>query len=149
MNLQVTVLKILVSYPDGFAPMAELKRDMAILATSGPDWAERTKRLAARVPDLDIFSQQLIERVNGGWRITERGRAVLNVMEARSIPTEVKPEIEVTAAETPKSVLTQSLPVEEGRGQREPRQRRRLPGTEGAPPDLSPAFFILRKAIRG
>lgn len=55
MNFQVTVLKILVSYPDGFAPMAELKSDMAILATSGRDWAERTKRMVARVPNLDIF----------------------------------------------------------------------------------------------
>lgn len=42
MNFQVTVLKILVSYPGGFALMADLKRDMAILATSGNDWAERT-----------------------------------------------------------------------------------------------------------
>jgi hypothetical protein len=33
-NFQVTVLKILVSYPDGFAAMEYLKRDMAILATS-------------------------------------------------------------------------------------------------------------------
>jgi hypothetical protein len=33
-NFQVTVLKILVSYPDGFAVMADLKRDMAILATN-------------------------------------------------------------------------------------------------------------------
>ena len=39
MNFQVTVLKILVSYPDGFAVMADLKRDMAILATSGRDWS--------------------------------------------------------------------------------------------------------------
>jgi hypothetical protein len=54
-NLQVTVLKILVSYPDGFALMAELKRDMAILATSGPEWTERTKRLASLMPNLDIF----------------------------------------------------------------------------------------------
>jgi hypothetical protein len=54
-NFQVTVLKVLVSYPDGFAAMADLKRDMAILATSGRDWAERTKRLAARVPDLYIY----------------------------------------------------------------------------------------------
>lgn len=46
MNFQVTVLKVLVSYPDGFAVMADLKRDMAILATSGRDWAERTKRSA-------------------------------------------------------------------------------------------------------
>ncbi|MET4717288.1 hypothetical protein ABIF63_001394 [Bradyrhizobium japonicum] len=47
---------------------------MAILATSERDWAERTKRLAARPPDLDIFSQGLVERLNGGWRITEKGR---------------------------------------------------------------------------
>jgi len=40
-NFQVTVLKILVSYPDGFALMADVKRDMAILATRGRDWADR------------------------------------------------------------------------------------------------------------
>ncbi|WIW50223.1 hypothetical protein ML401_37905 (plasmid) [Bradyrhizobium sp. 62B] len=88
MNLQVTVLKILVSYPDGFAPMAELRRDMAILATSGRDWAERTRRLAARVPNLDIFSQKLIGRINGGWRITDKGRTILEVMEARPVRAE-------------------------------------------------------------
>ena len=84
MNFQVTVLKILVSYPDGFAVMADLKRDMAILATSGRDWSDRTKRLAARVPELDIFSHGLVERLNGGWRITEKGRAVLELMEAKA-----------------------------------------------------------------
>ena len=89
MNFQVTVLKILVSYPDGFATMADLKRDMAILATSGRDWADRTKRLAMRVPELDIFSQGLIERLDGGWRITAKGRAVLALMEAR--PSEAEP----------------------------------------------------------
>jgi hypothetical protein len=72
-----------VSYPDGFAVMADLKRDMAILATSGSDWADRTKRLAARVPDLDIFSQGLVERESGGWKITAKGRLVLEFMEAR------------------------------------------------------------------
>nr|WP_249810930.1 hypothetical protein [Bradyrhizobium sp. 164] len=71
--------------------MADLKRDMAILATSGPDWAERTKRFAARVPGLDIFSQGLIERLNGGWRITDKGRAVLDVMEARHQAPETRP----------------------------------------------------------
>jgi hypothetical protein len=82
-NFQVTVLKILVSYPDGFAVMADLKYDMAILATSGRDWTDRTKRLAARVPDLDIFSQGLVERESGGWKITAKGRLVLEFMEAR------------------------------------------------------------------
>jgi len=47
-NFHVTVLKILVSYPDGFAVMEDLKRDMAILATGGREWADRTRRLAAR-----------------------------------------------------------------------------------------------------
>src|SRR4051794_32611376 len=61
-NFHVTVLKILVSYPDGFAAMEDLKRDMAILATSGRDWTERTRRLGGRVPALDIFSQGLIDR---------------------------------------------------------------------------------------
>ncbi|MET4788370.1 hypothetical protein ABIF64_000548 [Bradyrhizobium japonicum] len=56
---------------------------MAILATRGRDWAERTKRLAARPPDLDIFSQGLVERLNGGWRITEKGRGLLEFIEAR------------------------------------------------------------------
>jgi len=91
-NFQVTVLKILVSFPDGFAVMADLKRDMAILATSGRDWSERTKRLAARVPDLDIFSQALVERLNGGWRITEKGRSLLDFMESRSSGPQTAPD---------------------------------------------------------
>ena len=97
MNFQVTVLKILVSYPDGFAVMADLKRDMAILATSGRDWAERTKRLAARVPDLDIFPQGLVERLNAGWRITEKGRGLLEFMEAQ--PSKPDPARELPVAE--------------------------------------------------
>ena len=82
MNFQVTVLKILVSYPQGFASLEDLKRDMAILATSGKEWSERTKRLAARVPKLEIFSQGLVERLDAGWRITQQGRSVLTMMEA-------------------------------------------------------------------
>lgn len=125
MNFQVTVLKILVSYPDGFAVMAELKRDMAILATSGRDWAERTKRLASRVPGLDLFSQGLVERLNGGWRITEKGRDVLEFMEARRSKPEAQP-VEATVPEPPKSAtpLLRS-PAEAGRRRRERRQRRR------------------------
>lgn len=119
MNLQVTVLKILVSYPDGFALMADLKRDMAILATSGRDWAERTRRLGSLVPDLDIFSQALIERMNGGWRITQKGRAVLEFMEARpSCPEPAKDPPEFSSPAAPLPVLARS-------GRRGRRQRRR------------------------
>ncbi|WP_426441022.1 hypothetical protein [Bradyrhizobium genosp. P] len=122
MNFQVTVLKILVSYPDGFAVMADLKRDMAILATSGADWTARTKRLAAGVRDLDIFSQALVERLNGGWRITEKGRAMLEVMEARSRD----PEPKAAPTEPPgPAVRALRLPEQRMRRRRERRQRRR------------------------
>ncbi|GLR89016.1 hypothetical protein [Bradyrhizobium iriomotense] len=123
MNFQVTVLKILVSYPDGFAVMADLKRDMAILATSGRDWAERTKRLAARGPDLDIFSQALVERLNGGWRITEKGRAVLELMEAR--PSEAEPERQASDAEPSPPAAAARLPASTRLGRDQRRQRRR------------------------
>lgn len=124
MNFQVTVLKILVSYPDGFAVMADLKRDMAILATSGRDWAERTKRLAARVPDLDIFSQALVERLNGGWRITEKGRSVLDFVEARPSELQAKrkePPVERPAAAEPAPRLLASTRA--ARSQRLQRRR--------------------------
>ncbi|UPK40789.1 hypothetical protein IVB18_50115 (plasmid) [Bradyrhizobium sp. 186] len=125
MNFQVTVLKILVSYPGGFASIADLKRDMAILATSGKDWAERTKRLASRVPDLDIFSQGLIERLNGGWRITDKGRSVLDLMEARPGANEPQRVEEVRPAPPKPAVPPQRLPAESDPRRRERRQRRR------------------------
>ncbi|MGY4335041.1 hypothetical protein ACVWWG_009509 [Bradyrhizobium sp. LB7.2] len=124
MNFQVTVLKILVSYPDGFASMPDLKRDMAILATSGPDWAARTKRLGARVPELDLFSQRLVERLNGGWRITEKGRAVLELMEPRPHMHQVQPE-DTRAPELLSPVPAGSLPVELRRREPERLGRRR------------------------
>lgn len=123
MNFQVTVLKILVSYPDGFAVMADLKRDMAILATSGRDWAERTKRLAARVADLDIFSQALVERLNGGWRITEKGRAVLELMEAR--PSETESERQGVGSEPWPTMPAARIPVSARLARDQRRQRRR------------------------
>ncbi len=128
MNFQVTVLKILVSYPDGFAAMEDLKRDMAILATSGQDWADRTKRLAARVPDLDIWSQGLVERVSGGWRLTSKGREVLEVMEDRSASPDPVPAVMIgetasVSVEAPVPALRQ--PADRARRRRERRERRR------------------------
>jgi hypothetical protein len=65
-SFQVTVLKILASHPDGWASMADLKRDMAILATSGREWSERTNRLASGFSDVSIFAQGMVVRVDGG-----------------------------------------------------------------------------------
>lgn len=125
-NFQVTVLKVLISYPDGFATIVDLKRDVAILATSGRDWAERTKRLAARAPGLDIFSQGLVERLNGGWRITDKGRSIIEVMEARpAAPTDTPPPFPVIDESTPAAVPTKAPSTATDRRKRDRKRRRR------------------------
>src|ERR1700736_337746 len=77
MSFQITVLKVLAGHPAGRASLADLRRAVAILISSGTDWTTRTKRLAARAPDLDIFSQSFVLRDNTGWQITDAGRAFL------------------------------------------------------------------------
>ena len=57
MSFQITVLKVLDGYPCGRASIDELRRAVAILMLSGTEWTDRTKLLAARVPDLNIFGQ--------------------------------------------------------------------------------------------
>jgi hypothetical protein len=128
-NFQVTVLKVLVSYPGGFAVMDDIKRDMALLATSGRDWADRTKRLAARVPDLDIFSQGLIDRESGGWKITDKGRSVLEFMEAR---TGFDQANEAVPAETVDAPVPPLPPLVERAKRRRERRERRREGRERA-----------------
>nr|WP_249787125.1 MULTISPECIES: hypothetical protein [unclassified Bradyrhizobium] len=108
--------------------MADLKRDMAILATSGRDWADRTRRLAARAPDLDIWSQGLVERINGGWRLTSKGREVLEFMEARasSEPVQVAAvggTTQPVAERAPVPPIRQ--PTDRGKRRRERREGRR------------------------
>jgi hypothetical protein len=80
-SLQIAILKVLVSHPEGRATIAALNSDLSILNTSGPDWTNRLKRLAARAPDLDIFGQKLILRDSCGWQITPEGRAFLDGLE--------------------------------------------------------------------
>jgi hypothetical protein len=87
MSFQITILKVLAGHPEGRASLADLKRAMAILITSGSDWTDRTKRLAARAPDLDIFSQSFVLRDNAGWQITDAGRAFLDFLQTPIQPT--------------------------------------------------------------
>jgi hypothetical protein len=105
-NFQVTILKVLVSYPDGFASLADVKRDIAILVTSGREWSERANKLAARFPGLEIFAQGLIERRDGGWRITDAGRSALDLMEKKPATPEA-----VQAQITPPEPLPAALPL--------------------------------------
>ena len=81
MSLQIAILKVLVSHPEGRATIAALNSDLCILNTSGQDWSDRLRRLAARAPGLDIFGQRLVLRDNFGWQITPEGRAFLDRLE--------------------------------------------------------------------
>ena len=81
MSLQIAILKVLVSHPEGRATIAALNSDLSILNTSGSDWTDRLRRLAARAPGLDIFGQRLILRDSSGWQITPEGRAFLDWLE--------------------------------------------------------------------
>jgi hypothetical protein len=80
-NFQVSILKILASYPNGLATLTDIKRDLAFLATSGADWANYSKRLASALPSLDIFSLGFVQRYSFGWRLTAKGAAALELME--------------------------------------------------------------------
>ena len=81
MSFQITILKVLAGHPGGRASLADLRRAVAILISSGSDWTNRTKRMAARAPGLDIFGQALVLRDDSGWQITEAGRALLASVE--------------------------------------------------------------------
>jgi len=100
---------------------------MAILATSGRDWADRTKRLAAKAPDLDIWSQGLVERLSGGWKITAKGRAVLDLMEARPAASEAGqvPAVEDSIAASKSPISTLRQPAGRAKRRRERREGRR------------------------
>ena len=82
MSFQITVLKVLAGHPEGRASIADLTRYVSILISSGTDWTNRTKRLAARAPKLDIFADLLVLRDVNGWHITEGGRQFLASLEA-------------------------------------------------------------------
>jgi hypothetical protein len=90
-SFQLTILKILAGHPEGHASVADLKRYAVVLTSSGPEWAQRMRRLAARAPDLDIFTGGYVVRHDSGWQITETGREFLRVLEAPAADFMVEP----------------------------------------------------------
>jgi hypothetical protein len=89
-SFQITVLKVLAGHPEGRASIADLTRYVSILISSGTDWANRTKRLAARAPKLDIFADSFVLRDDNGWHITDGGRQFLASLEA-PLPVAAEP----------------------------------------------------------
>jgi hypothetical protein len=81
-SIQVAILKVLASHDSGRATTASLKRDIAILATSGPEWNARMRRLSGRVPTIDILASGHVLWDGDGWQITAEGRGFLRALEA-------------------------------------------------------------------
>ena len=122
MSFQITILKVLAGHPEGRASLADLRRAVAILISSGTDWTNRTKRLAARVPDLDIFVQSFVLRDDAGWQITDAGRALLASIEKPApmmTPRDQGLEIVVTLTPVPASPPVRLAAV----SRRRPRRR--------------------------
>lgn len=82
MSFQITILKVLAGHPNGRASIAELTRYVSILMSSGSDWTDRMRRLAARAPKLQIFADAFVLRDDSGWCITDSGRQFLAMLEA-------------------------------------------------------------------
>ena len=95
LSIQVVILKILASHHSGCATLSSLNRDIAILTASGNEWKARIRRLAARVPAIDIFGNEYVIRSDDGWQITAAGREFLAMLEGvtqDNLPQEEKPE---------------------------------------------------------
>ena len=110
MSIQVAILKVLASHGNGRATLASLKRDIVILTASGGDWSARLKRLAGRVPSIDIFGSFYVLRDDEGWEITAEGRDFLRALEAvtqdnLAVETEPPASPDSIAAERPPGAL--------------------------------------------
>jgi hypothetical protein len=119
------VLKVLAGHPDGRLSVDDLKRALAILMCSGPEWTDRTKRMLARAPGLDIFSQKLVIRDTRGWQITDAGRTLLAAIEKPA--TAPLAEEAPTAAEEPMYSTSAPLPALNVSRRRGLLRRRRRP----------------------
>ena len=82
MSIQVAILKVLASHGSGRATTESLKQDIALLATSGPEWNARMRRLAGRVHAVDIVASGYVTCDREGWQITDAGREFLYSLEA-------------------------------------------------------------------
>jgi hypothetical protein len=123
-SFQITILKVLAGSPGGRLPLADLRHDVALLMTSGRDWADRMKRVAARAPDLDMFSQAFVLREPTGWQITAAGREFLVSVEKPAPPLEPPVEAVSTPVDPPKVAAPAPRIGVNPRRQRQ-RQRRR------------------------
>jgi hypothetical protein len=127
-SFQLSILKILAGQPGGRASLDVVKQYLAVFYSSGSDWTARMKGLAARVPDLDIFGQNLIAREPGEWIITAKGRALLREIEDLSVAVAEPRTLDGFIAQTElaemKTATTQTARADDRRRRRHRRRTR-------------------------
>ena len=127
MSFQITILRVLAGHVDGRASVTELTRYVSILMSSGSDWTDRMRRLAARAPKLEIFADSFVLRDSRGWCITVSGRQFLASLEA-PIPASEEEE----QPSRPRATVVTAL------GQAQPMVRLVVDNTRTSQPALSP-----------
>ncbi|MCK1440741.1 hypothetical protein IVA77_23755 [Bradyrhizobium sp. 136] len=129
LSFQLTILKVLDGHPSGRATLEELKRYLAVLMTSGPEWTARMKRMETRAGgSVDIFGKKLIVREPGEWRITDAGRAFLAALEHP--PAEHEPTLDELIDDAP----SRGPPPLSNTPQRRVNDRKGRPGRRGRTP---------------
>jgi hypothetical protein len=127
-SLQITILKVLAGHPDGRASVTELTRYVSVLMSSGSDWTNRMRRLAARAPKLEIFADAFVLRDDRGWCISDSGRQFLASLEA---PIPAHQEEQEQPSEPCVTVVTAPSQVQ-------PVLRLIVDNTRTSPPGLGP-----------
>lgn len=127
-SFQITILKVLAGHPEGRASVAELTRYVSILISSGSDWTDRMRRLAARAPKLEIFADGFVLRNDHGWCITDPGRQFLASLEA-PIPALAEEQVQPSG---PRVTVVTAL------NQAQPTLRLVVDNTRTSQPDLGP-----------
>jgi hypothetical protein len=122
-SLQVAIMKVLASYPDGRASVAAMNSDLAILAGAGAEWSQRLRRIADRAPSLDIFSEGYVIRDDAGWRLTDTGQKMLGALEASA--RAIMFDISAVEEPPPATLVTAPSPMPKLVGIRDRARRRR------------------------
>jgi hypothetical protein len=108
MSLQLGILHILASHPDGMASIASINADVCIL--SGSDWSRKLRDLARRSGPINLFADGLVVREAGGWRITSAGRDLIASLDANPLEEAGLPKLRLVSSQRAPTIATTGAP---------------------------------------
>jgi hypothetical protein len=108
MSIQLGILHILASHPDGWASVASINADVCML--SGPDWSRKLRELARRSGPINLFRDGLVAREAGGWRITPAGRTLIASLDVPAAEESHVPVLRVVSSQRAPIPVTTERP---------------------------------------